>query len=315
MIDSTVRPAFDLIGDLHGHHQALLALLERLGYVSVDGIHQHPAGRKLIFIGDLVDRGPKVRETVRLVRALVESGQALCVLGNHEYNLLCYCSWIPNGEAGAFLRGHDAKNSRQVAATLAAFGDDPGELLEVLDWFRSLPLYLDLPGLRAVHACWDQVAVDFIRQQLPHARLTPSFLYKSSLPGSPEFVAIEALLKGWQAPLPEGFSYADAEGHVRTETRLRWWPGQGEFWSDWMLTDAGLGGSDSLAFDRALLPGALYPADAPPVFCGHYWLRGTPGLQTPNVACLDYSIAKGGTLVAYRWDGEQVLEQAHFVSV
>ena len=82
--------------------------------------------------------------------------------------------------------------------TLAAFGGDPGELLDVLDWFRTLPIYLDLPGLRAVHACWDQKAVDYLRGRLPNARLTPSFLYHSSLTGSPEFVAIEALLKGWQ---------------------------------------------------------------------------------------------------------------------
>lgn len=304
---------FDLVGDLHGHAEALLALLERLGYRREGRRYRHGQDRRLIFIGDLVDRGPQVRQTVQLVRELVEAGTALCVLGNHEYNQLAYHTWVPDGDDGMFLRRHDAKNQRQVAATLAAFAADPGEWLEHLDWFRSLPLFLDLPGLRAVHACWDVDAIAFVRARLPEARLTTRFLYDSAREGRPEYRAIEALLKGWQAVLPAGASYVDAEGHVRTEARLRWWPASGERWADWMLSGGDAGGEDR--FDPALLPGPLYPSDAPPVFCGHYWLRGTPGLQAPNVCCLDYSIAKGGALVAYRWDGEQRLDAARLVGV
>ncbi len=56
-----------------------------------------------------------------------------------------------------------------------------------------------------------------------------------------------------------------------------------------------------------------YSHDAPPVFLGHYWLKGEPALLAPNVACVDYSVAvPGGALVAYRWDGEQWLDPAHF---
>ncbi len=51
------------------------------------------------------------------------------------------------------------------------------------------------------------------------------------------------------------------------------------------------------------------PRDAVPVFVGHYWLTGTP---TPLVACTDYSVAKGGKLVAYRWDGESELSADKF---
>ena len=58
----------------------------------------------------------------------------------------------------------------------------------------------------------------------------------------------------------------------------------------------------------------LYPADAKPVFVGHYWLSATrPDLLAENVACLDYSVAKGGFLCAYRWDGEQKLTDGKFV--
>lgn len=59
-----------------------------------------------------------------------------------------------------------------------------------------------------------------------------------------------------------------------------------------------------------------YPADAPPVFFGHYWLSDArPRQRAPNVACLDYSVPKGGFLCAYRWDGEWVLDPAKSVTV
>jgi hypothetical protein len=59
-------------------------------------------------------------------------------------------------------------------------------------------------------------------------------------------------------------------------------------------------------------PRLHYPSDAPPMFFGHYWLTGQPEPQAPNVACLDYSVGRGGDLVAYRWDGEATLETDKF---
>ena len=83
--------AFDLIGDVHGCLDELLELLTRLGYQPDAGAGlRHPEGRRVIFLGDLVDRGPKVVETVSLARRMVEAGQALCVPGNHDVKLLRY---------------------------------------------------------------------------------------------------------------------------------------------------------------------------------------------------------------------------------
>jgi len=60
----------------------------------------------------------------------------------------------------------------------------------------------------------------------------------------------------------------------------------------------------------------FYPADAPPVFFGHYWMEDTnPVIQEKNVVCLDYSVAKGGSLVGYRWDGEHELDTENLVRV
>jgi len=82
---------FDIIGDIHGCFDELQALIEKLGYtLSKPNEHyaiEHPQGRKLVFVGDLVDRGPKVPEVLRLVMDITATGQAFCVIGNHEEKL------------------------------------------------------------------------------------------------------------------------------------------------------------------------------------------------------------------------------------
>jgi protein phosphatase len=75
---------FDIIGDVHGCYEELVELLERLGYkMAADGAVP-PLGRKAVFLGDLVDRGPMAPQVVELVRAMVTVGHALCVPGNHD---------------------------------------------------------------------------------------------------------------------------------------------------------------------------------------------------------------------------------------
>ncbi len=84
---------FDIIGDVHGCYDELTALIEKLGYaitLADDGSYrvQHPEARKLVFLGDLVDRGPKIAAVLRLVMDAVDSGSAFCVSGNHEWKLV-----------------------------------------------------------------------------------------------------------------------------------------------------------------------------------------------------------------------------------
>ena len=79
---------FDIIGDVHGCYDELVALLGELGYrVGSDGVVP-PDGRKAVFLGDLVDRGPKTPDVLRLVMGMVEQGDALCVPGNHDVKLV-----------------------------------------------------------------------------------------------------------------------------------------------------------------------------------------------------------------------------------
>ncbi|MDB5072803.1 MAG: metallophosphoesterase [Candidatus Eremiobacteraeota bacterium] len=105
------RGPFDVIGDVHGCHAELTALLDRLGYepVPLDGrmVRRHPDGRRVVFVGDLVDRGPGIVETLRLAMDMVETGSALCVPGNHEMKLL------------RKLNGKNVNPSHGMAETLA----------------------------------------------------------------------------------------------------------------------------------------------------------------------------------------------------
>ena len=93
----TEHGPFDIIGDIHGCYDECLELLEQLGYENYSQniestmqgpLYAHPLGRKVVFLGDFVDRGPKVVETIRLVYNMVQAGHALCVPGNHEIKLL-----------------------------------------------------------------------------------------------------------------------------------------------------------------------------------------------------------------------------------
>ena len=78
---------FDIIGDVHGCHAELLSLLDRLGYDTAADPIAHPEGRRALFLGDLVDRGPGVAEVLDIAMSMVAAGSALCVAGNHEVKL------------------------------------------------------------------------------------------------------------------------------------------------------------------------------------------------------------------------------------
>ena len=80
---------YDIIGDIHGHADELVELLGLLGYESQDNVYTHPT-RTAVFVGDFIDRGPRIREVLRLVRPMCESGSALAVMGNHEFNALAF---------------------------------------------------------------------------------------------------------------------------------------------------------------------------------------------------------------------------------
>jgi hypothetical protein len=294
---------YDIIGDIHGYAGPLKRLLGRLGYQETGGVWCH-AHRKALFLGDYIDRGPEQLEVVRVVRAMVEAGAALAILGNHEFNAV---AWAEH------LRPHNAKNRHQHQAFLEQVGENSPLHHEVLDWFRGLPLYLDLPELRAVHACWHPDHMITLGQELDSRQRLPAQAWvRAATEGNPLFSAVETALKGQEVELPDGAGFHDKDGHHRRHIRTRWWQSTpATYRSVALLPESARDNLPDEPLPAGVLPG--YEGDKP-VFVGHYWLHGTPAPLTDDVACLDYSIAArhGGRLAAYRWDGRHPLHDDAF---
>ncbi|MBA2500186.1 MAG: metallophosphoesterase, partial [Chitinophagaceae bacterium] len=209
---------YDIIGDIHGHAAELKLLLQKMDYKLLNGVWQH-ANRKVIFLGDYIDRGPEIRETLHIVRSMSESGNAIALLGNHEYNAMAYHFQISDG---SFLRPHSDKNEKQHKNTVKEFDALPEEWQSYLQWFYTLPLYLDQPELRAVHACWDDEHIDWFKEY-GYDTMTEELLIKSHVKNSKSYQVIDEVLKGKEVDIPEQFKWKDKGNHYRTSNRIKWW--------------------------------------------------------------------------------------------
>lgn len=302
----------DFIGDIHGHADKLEELLLKLGYSKPTGfyIHSNP-DRKVLFVGDYIDRGPKIRETLEIVKSMVDNGTAIALMGNHEYNALCF--HYPT--EGGHLRKHLIKNIVQHYETLKQFQNRQEEYEEYLEWFKTLPLFYETESFRAVHACWDEKIIDFLRTKLVNNCLTEDLIYESVQKGTELNDAIEITLKGKEIKMPEGLSFKDKDETERFEIRIKWWENPAEMtYKD--ISVEPLENLPETKIDLTHLTNAdFYNNIEKPVFFGHYWLKGKPLLNKENVCCLDYSVAKEGYLVAYSFAGESKLESEHLTYV
>jgi len=304
--------AFDIIGDIHGHADQLEALLGKLGYAASNGAWRHP-DRTAIFVGDLIDRGPGQLRTLRLVRAMVEAGSARAVMGNHELNAIGWATSDPDAP-DLYLRPRHGpkgqKNLNQHQAFLTEVGPESDEHRSWIDWFKTLPLWIETEAFRVVHACWDPASVEIVRPYLkPDGGLTEAGLLAAYRPGDPVRSAVDVLLKGPEVKLPQGAAFTDKDGHVRHEIRTRWWSPRLSTYREAYIGPEGVD-----IPDMPMPTASQIPEPDRPTFIGHYWLNPSepPRPLAPRVACVDYSVAKGGRLGAYRFNGETELVAPSF---
>jgi len=301
----------DLIGDVHGHADKLEDLLLKLGYSKNKGTYSHPE-RKVLFVGDYIDRGPKIRETLEIVKSMVDSENAIALMGNHEYNALCFHF---QETEGGHLRKHLIKNIIQHYETLKQFQNRQREYEEYLDWFKSLPLYYETETFRAVHSCWDNKNIDFLRKTLVNDRLTDELIYQSVIVGSALNEAIDETLKGKEMTMPEGLFFNDKDGTQRTEIRIKWWENPSEMTYKSISVEPIENLPEEPIQVSELKSNDYYKSNDKKVFFGHYWLKGEPSFYKENICCLDYSVAKGGKLVAYRLNEESILDNENLIYV
>ncbi|MBH3385956.1 metallophosphoesterase [Pseudomonas juntendi] len=308
--------SFDIIGDVHGCAHTLERLLETLGYKRVAGVWRHPR-RQALFLGDIVDRGPRIREALHIVHDMVEAGQAFCIMGNHEYNALGWVTPALPGSGKAFVREHTPRHARLIDETLAQFAQHPADWHDFVNWFYQLPLFIDAGRFRLVHACWDRQLIEPLRQQYPDGRIDEHFIQASAVSNSFAATVCNRLLRGTDMRLPDGLTLTGGDGLTRAFFRTKFWEEDPQTYGDIVFQP------DALPAEVANAPlshsqkNALlrYAEDEPMLFVGHYWRSGHPAPIRPNLACLDYSAVLYGKLAAYRLDDETRIDPHKFVWV
>ncbi|MAR92227.1 MAG: metallophosphoesterase [Pseudomonadota bacterium] len=316
MVDEPWIEGYDVIGDVHGCADSLERLLTRLGYHPAADCWRHPR-RKAVFVGDIIDRGPQIRRAMRLVRAMVDRGQAYLVLGNHEYNAVIY-SLPTQAAVPEPLRRYYRRLRYQLHATLEDYRLHLEEWRDLIHWLRERPIFLEFPHFRVVHACWDprriaQAAACHEGRVLQD----DEFLAQSVIPATEPNRVVERLLKGTDLALPAGKTLVGSDGVRRSRFRTKFWSGSPQTYGDVVFQPdalpAELASQPLSAAERQRL--LQYDRDQKVLFVGHYWCQGLPRIIHENIACLDYSAVKHGLLVAYRMGPEQRLNNEQFVWV
>jgi len=224
LVQPLIDGPLDIVGDVHGEIGALRSLMGHLGYTD-DG--RHSKGRRLVFLGDLTDRGPDSPAVVELVGELLESGRAQCVLGNHDLNILLDHR---KPENRWFWGDEYLDEDGWVAPQRLA---DAGIQKHVRSLFVALPLVLERDDLRIVHACWNDHMLGVARQADDAVELYET--HHRKIDDELAALRLDEIDNGLRhqndnpvklltsGPEERTETPITAGGKVRFEQRVRWW--------------------------------------------------------------------------------------------
>ncbi|NOR75072.1 MAG: metallophosphoesterase [Draconibacterium sp.] len=297
---------YDIIGDVHGQVALLKKLLLKLGYEKSENGYFH-VKRKAIFVGDFINRGSEIRKTIRLIRKMVKNGNAFAILGNHEINAMLLHL---KDKSGKPLVKESRKNYLSLFKTINEFSNYPNEWKKHLQWMRRLPFFLELKGIRIVHACWSDSAVEVVKSALNEERSRKSIFreyYKN--PKSELSKSINILTKGINLTMPGNLKVVNNKGVVPREFRLSWWENpdgktfrEMSFESKYKLP--------AYTVPKEIIPETFfYSENEPIIFFGHYCRANGPHIINTNLCCVDSCVSGAKLLTAYSWSGEKVLNK------
>jgi hypothetical protein len=268
---------YNIIGDIHGHALELKKLLKSLGYLENEKGFYHPMNHQALFVGDLINRGPDTPLVLEIVEKMVLNKEAKAVLGNHEFRMI-----------QKYLLNPDAIDSR---------------IIRFLPWIQSLPLFLDLPELRVVHAAWHAPSIEILKSKTAD---NESFIKSTLEKNSTLQKAVRAILQGIKIPVPPELRYFDRFGIRRKKARIRWWE----------ENKLKFCGKDFLPCNKKLekknfeahaeLSTVHYPRSQKPVFFGHYCLPNSEPKIYGNLVCVDGCVTCDKVLWAYHFDGTKI---------
>lgn len=303
---------YDIIGDVHGYASLLKKLLVQLGYTKSEKGYSHPE-RKAVFVGDFVNRGPEIRKTIRIIRRMVENGHAYAVLGNHEINAIIFHLKDKNGLP---LIKSPQKNFLSIYKTVNQFLGKAEEWTSHRKWMRDLPLYLELDGIRVVHACWSDDAIKTLNESEAIGKSRKSIfrnVYKN--PKSAISKSVTTLTKGIDFYMPGDLKIINNKGIAPRSFRMRWWENmEGKTFED-ISFESKFKLPDYEIPKQIYTSTLVYPENAPIVFFGHYCRGAGPHIIKPNICCIDSCVTGTKTLTAYRWGGESELNPDNLVRI
>ena len=300
---------YDIIGDVHGQADMLRDLLKKMGYRMENSRYAHPE-RKAIFVGDFINRGPKTRETIQLVRAMVESGSAMAILGNHEINALFFSLL---DKKGIHLSKRWSRLRLDLNSALNEFNGQAEEWKSHVKWMRSLPMFLELDPIRIVHACWEDENIRILKENIPEAKIKKSFLKRVGKNNSALANAFWETCKGIDFQLPKDLLIYDDTGQPHRSFRSKWWINPSGRTFQELSFESRYNLPDYSIPNEIIPPREPYPLNDPIVFFGHYCMKNGPNIIADNLCCLDSCVSRRGKLTAYQWKGEKKLDPKNIV--
>lgn len=267
---------YDIIGDVHGHMSLLEQQLDQLGYLKKDESFFHPRGRKAVFVGDIINRGKETVGVLKIIRRMHQCEEAYIVLGNHEFGLLQQFTINPSNV-------------------------DP-HLIEFIPWIRSLPLFLEFPEFRVVHAAWHLPSIELLKNK---DWKDEHFIRNTMSKNSDYKDAVRIILRGISVPVPEELKYFDRFGVERKKARIRWWEKRKKTISGADFFPA-CQKMKNIEFENKIkLPEKPYSINELPVFFGHYCLPEHEPKVINNLVCLDGCVTSGNVLWAYQYNAHE----------
>lgn len=304
---------YDIIGDVHGHAKLLKKLLSKLGYSERGNSFFHRE-RKAVFVGDFINRGSQIRETISIIRDMVENDNALAILGNHEVNAIIY---YLKDEKGNRLVPRLNKSNLSLIKTIQQFNSSPNEWKSHRKWLRTLPFFLDLDSIRVVHACWMDENINKIKEKLGGVERIKKSVFRDIFtdPECELGKCITESTKGISLKLPNDLKLRDNYGVLKQQFRMKWWK------EPVGKTFRSLSFENRSKLPKYTVPPEIipkftpYPDDAPIVFFGHYCKAMGPHIIRDNVCCVDSCVTGTKSLTAYFWQGEEKLKSKNLITV
>lgn len=193
LVEKLKSTTIDVVGDVHGEFDALMSLLSALGY-SADGVH--PEGRMLVFVGDLVDRGPRSPDVLEYVMKLVLAGNAQMVVGNHELNFLK--SDYHEGTGWSFWN-HCPKEKKFEPYQVAT----DAQKKKFRDFLNNCPLILESDTVCIAHAVYSEEDAESLKS-CPVQTVFEAFqFFQLERERNPEYQAAAGLAEAWLDTIDE----------------------------------------------------------------------------------------------------------------